>query len=80
MKHYWSYYLPIAFLLFAIPETIALATGHPEWTLSDYVWRTFGVIRNQPIREWSFQHFAAAGMFTLTVVWLTGHFWLRIWR
>jgi hypothetical protein len=79
MRNYWSIYLPIAFLLFFIPEIAALATGHPENTLSDYLWRTFGVIRNQPIRDWSFRHFAFAGGFTLTAIWLIGHFGLRIW-
>lgn len=30
----------IAFALwFALWEFLALGTGHPEWTLSDYVWR-----------------------------------------
>lgn len=24
---------------FVLWETLALATGHPQWTLSDYVWR-----------------------------------------
>lgn len=79
MAHYWSCYLLAAFLLFAVPEGIMLAAGRTENTLSGYVWRTFGVIRHQPISDWSFQHFALVGGFSLTAVWLIGHFGFRIW-
>lgn len=80
MRNYWTIYLPIAFAFFAVPELVALFTGRPENTLSEYVWRTFDVIRHQPISQWSFQHFAFAGIFTLTAGWLIGHFAFGIWR
>lgn len=36
---YWALWLVVGF---GVPEGIALATGHPEWTLSDQVWRAEG--------------------------------------
>ena len=79
MAHYWFWLLTAGFMLFAVPEGVMLATGRSEDTLSGYIWRTFGVIRHQPISDWSFQHFAFVGMFSLTAVWLIGHFGFRMW-
>lgn len=80
LRHWWQYYLPIAFGLFIVPETIALVTGHPENTLSEFVWRTFGVIRNQPIQDWSAGHFLFAGMLAVVGVWTILHLALGILR
>ncbi len=79
MRTYWSYYLPVVFLLFAVPEGVAIARGRTDDTLSGYIWRMFDVIRSQPISQWSFQHFAFACMFTSLVVWLLGHFLFHVW-
>ena len=80
MRHYWSYYLLVAFLLFIIPETIALATRRPENTLSEYIWRFEKLSLDQPVTQWSATHLLFAGAFTLTALWLIGHFGWGIWR
>lgn len=43
-------------------EIAALASGHPEWTISDFTWRLEGP-------GWSFARFFIAA----TLIWLTFH-------
>jgi len=77
------YWLIIWFGLgFGIPEGIALATGHPENTLSDQVWHIEGLGNGEssslfanPI-SWNLGHWVIfCGM-----VWLFGHFIDHIWH
>ncbi len=75
------YWLVVWFGLgFGIPEGIALATGHPENTLSDQVWHIEGLGSASgnfanPV-TWTFGHWLVfCGM-----VWLLGHFVDHIWR
>ncbi len=55
---------------FGIPETLALATGHPEFTLSDTAWRMLDVLPGNTITQWNFLH--------LTVSFLLFWLWLHI--
>ena len=64
---------------FGLPEGIALGTGHPQWTLSDTVWRLFDVLPGQTPVQWSILHFALFMFMT----WLWVHFVLqgvRVWH
>lgn len=63
---YWSIWL---FLLFGVPEIYALATGHPENTLSFQVWHLEGT----GATFWRF--FICAFL-----VWLLLHMVFRIFR
>jgi hypothetical protein len=76
---YWSTLLTVFFGGFFAYEITSIATGHPENTLSAYIWNWLGVMRGQPITQWSFAHFAFLGIFTLTAGWLIGHFGFGIW-
>lgn len=76
---YWSILLTVFFGGFFAYEITSIATGHPENTLSAYIWNWLGVMRGQPITQWSFAHFAFLGIFTLTAGWLIGHFGFGIW-
>ena len=77
MKTWADYYWPIwLVVLFGIPEGVALATGHPEWTLSDWVWRVFDVLPGSTLWEWRAVHFFLLAF----MVWLTLHLAFRIWR
>jgi hypothetical protein len=76
---YWSVLLTVFFGGFFAYEITSIATGHPENTLSAYIWNWLGVMRGQPITQWSFTHFAFLGIFTLTAGWLIGHFGWGIW-
>jgi len=76
---YWSTLLAVFFGGFFAYEITALVTGHPENTLSAYIWHWLGVYRGQPITQWSAAHFLFAGVFTLVAVWLIGHFIFMEW-
>lgn len=76
---FWSVWFLVWFLTFLAYELYQLSTGHPENTLSAAVWHMLGVMRGQPIAQWSFFHFIFIGIFTLTMVWLDGHFGWMDW-
>jgi hypothetical protein len=76
MRNAWSWYWAAWIVVgFAIPETIALI-ANPDNTLSDQVWRWFGVQQGASIWHWSVLHIALLGF----MVWLTIHFAWGIWR
>lgn len=67
---YWAFWLGVLFL---VPETFALWTGHPENTLSEQVWH----LTEQGARGgWTFAHFMVAAF----CVWLLFHFVLGWFR
>lgn len=61
-------------VLFLPPELYAIATRHPENTLSAQVWRIGNVILGQPITAWSWQHWTLMIFVTLLFGWLIVHF------
>lgn len=73
MNLYWTLW----FLLgFGVPEGIGLLSGHPEWTFSAFVWRTFGVQSQWNPTHWHFGQY----LIVVATVWLVGHFGFKIWR
>lgn len=76
---YWAFWSITSFVTFLVYELYQIATGHPENTLSASVWHMLGVIKGQPITQWSFVHFMFIGIFTLTAIWLIGHFGFEDW-
>lgn len=81
MTRYWLVWFLVAFPLgFLIPETIALATNHPENTLSAAIWRLEDLAPGQPIGHWSAFHLLFIGTLGLLFVWLLGHFAAGWWR
>lgn len=80
-SHYWLWWTVATFVAFIVPELWALASGHPERTLSAQVWRLEGILqRNAPVVQWTAVHFLLGGMFVVVFVWLIGHFVAGIWR
>ncbi len=69
---YWPIWLVGAF---GIPEGIGLATGHPEWTLSDWVWKVFDVLPGDTLWQWTAVHF----FLLCFMAWLTMHLVFRLW-
>ena len=61
---------------FGVPETLALATKHPEYTLSETSWRMFDVLPGQTLFEWNFAHLIVACL----LFWLFVHISFGIWR
>jgi hypothetical protein len=60
---------------FGIPETVALTTGHPEYTLSETAWRMLDVIPGRTVTQWSFLHLIVS----VLLFWLWLHISFRIW-
>jgi hypothetical protein len=78
---YWASVVSFfVFVLFLPPELYAIATGHPENTLSAQFWRLGDVVANQPISQWAPEHWAMAIAVTALFGWLIPHFVLGILR
>jgi hypothetical protein len=73
----WLAWFIISFLAFIIPETIALVTKHPEFTLSASVWRLEQYDPTKGLRQWNAFHLLFAGELLLLDVWLFAHFIFR---
>lgn len=71
-RWYWLLWLVVGF---GAMETYGLI-WNPKATLSVTVWDWLGVMRNQPIGQWSVQHY----LLLVFVVWFAGHMAFRIWR
>ena len=69
---YWAIWIVAGFV---VPETIALVRNNSE-TLSDTIWKWFGVKNGIPISHWTVLHFFLLAF----MIWLLGHMAFRIWR
>lgn len=79
---YWLIWFIVAFpVAFLVPELIALASGHPENTLSAQIWRLEGFLPGHAgvVWHWTALHFLIGGVLAILLVWLIGHFTLGIW-
>lgn len=74
---YWPVWLITAVVTFLVPEIYALVSGHPANTLSDWVWRTLKIAKNQHIGAWTAADFLVFGCWLTLVTWLTFHFFFR---
>lgn len=74
---YWPVWLGIAIASFLGPEIYALVSGHPENTLSDWVWRSLKIAKNQSFLTWTAADFLVFGCWIVLAVWLTAHFFFR---
>lgn len=61
---------------FGVPETLALATGNPQWTLSETAWRVLDVLPGQTVWQWKFLHVLVSGL----LFWLWLHISFGIWK
>lgn len=77
---YWLGWLLILTAAFLGPELYALASRHPENTLSAQVWRLEQVKAGEHIWQWSAGHFLIGGIIAVFLVWLLFHFVLGIWH
>jgi hypothetical protein len=74
---YWPAWLGVMTGLFLLREVWALQTGHPQDTLSDWVWRILKVGVNKPVGSWTPAHFLVFGCWLVLMIWLTWHFFFR---
>lgn len=77
---YWTAWFALAFPIGFVPmEFTAIGSGHPENSLSAFIWRVFHVVPHQPIQQWSAGHVLLGGAFALLAIWLIGHFVFGAW-
>jgi magnesium-transporting ATPase (P-type) len=80
-QSYWFWWMIILFVSFAVYEIGSLATGHPENTLSNWIWNALKIHVGESITQWS-----AGDLLTFVVyigvfvLWLPWHFWLMRFR
>ena len=83
LKHAWSAatYWPVWLVLFlgtfGVREGLALASGRPGDTLSDWVWRVLRITSNETPSHWSAVDYLVFGAWVTVFTWLTWHFFFR---
>lgn len=74
---YWPIWLGLSIASFLAYEIYALSTGHPENTLSDWVWRTLKINGHTSVANWTASDFLTFGVWVVLFTWLTFHFFFR---
>ena len=74
---YWPAWLAATVVTFLVVEVYALASGHSENTLSDWVWRTLKITSRTTVSTWSAADALSFGVWVVLITWLTFHLWLR---
>lgn len=72
---YWPCWMILVAVTFFPPEFYALATSWRN-TYSNWVWTDLGVV---PGQTWTAVHVLVFGLWIVVGVWLTGHFFWRLW-
>lgn len=76
-RWYWPPALIVIGLIIFGPEIYALATNSYN-TLSNWVWTTLQVTRNEPVHDWNATQFLTLGLFVMVTSWLFFHFWFHL--
>lgn len=74
---WWPSWIALTFGVFLLRETWALASGHPQDTLSDWTWRILKITANEPVLKWNSTDYLVFGAWLTVVSWLTWHFFFR---
>ena len=77
---FWLIWFVTSFGTFLLVETYALIKKHPEWTLSEAIWRLEKFIPGQSFWAWSAGHYLFMAAFTLLIFWLFFHFGWGLFR
>lgn len=79
-RTYWPIFLAATFLLFIVPESMALMGingTNVDNTLSNWVWTRLHIQSNEKMNQWSALDFLLFGQWLTLVIWLTWHFFFR---
>jgi hypothetical protein len=80
-QRYWFAWLAIFITAFLVYEVFSLATGHPENTLSNFIWTHLKIHAGESITQWSAGDLLTFCVYiTVFVAWLPWHFWLERFR
>lgn len=80
-QRYWFAWMAVTLVAFLWYEILSLADGHPENTLSAFVWEHLKIRAGESITQWSAGDLLTfAAYITVFVAWLPWHFWLGKFR
>ena len=84
MTRTWGeWYWPVATVAILViilgPETVALVTNVKN-TYSWWVWDKLAVNSSAHPTQWTAVHLLVFGVWMVTMIWLTGHFFWGLWR
>lgn len=80
-RDYWATWLVTTVGTFFVYEVLMLATGHPENTLSNWVWTHLKIHVGESITQWSAGDLLTFAVYVAVFVfWLPWHFWLGKFR
>lgn len=78
---YWAIWIAAVLVSFLAYEVLSLVTGHPEDTLSAWVWEHLKIHAGESITQWSAGDLLTFSAYlTVFVAWLPWHFWLGKFR
>lgn len=75
-ERYWAIWMVVTLCAFLWLEILSLCNGHPENTLSAWVWEHLKIRVGESITQWSAGDLLVfAAYVTVFVCWLPVHFW-----
>jgi hypothetical protein len=75
---YWPVWLGLGIGTFLLREIWALASGRPQDTLSDWVWRQLHIAAHESIGQWNASDLLVfCAYMSVFVLWLPWHFFFR---
>jgi hypothetical protein len=80
-QHYWFIWLISVIGSFLAYEIISLTDGHPENTLSNWMWTHLKIRLGEGITQWSAGDLLTFSVYiTVFILWLPWHFWFGRFR
>jgi hypothetical protein len=80
-ERYWAAWMVAVLASFLWLEILSLVNGHPENTLSAWVWEHLKIRAGESITQWSAGDLLTfAAYVTVFICWLPWHFWLGKFR
>lgn len=78
--HGWQALGALVVIWFGLEEGYALASGHPENTLSRNLWRFLQVVAHEHLSQHPAQWVLCLGVWLTVVTFITGHIFFGWWR
>jgi hypothetical protein len=76
--HYWPIWLAVTVGTFLLREVWALASGHAQDTLSDWVWRNLHIVAHETAGQWSAADLLLFCTYVaIFMIWLPFHFFFH---
>jgi hypothetical protein len=75
-QRYWAVWMVVTLAAFLWYEILSLVNGHPENTLSNWVWSHLKIHAGESITQWSAGDLLVFATYvSVFICWLPAHFW-----